>query len=166
MKAANAYYRSHHTLEGCKLLTQEEICVRMKVMEDMLNPKPYPSFFLNNNSAEIRRLRNRIEQIKKDREVGFCGWEFTGGRAETNREYNRLQFFFDEKPSLEQRGALRRAGFHWAESKGAWQRQLNENAIRAAGTLEFVKPLDGRMPIDLQPVGAGKRKPAKNFVSR
>lgn len=83
--------------------------------------------------------------------MGFCGWEFAGGRAETNQEYNRLQLFFDEKPSLEQRGFLRRAGFHWAASAGAWQRQLNWNAIRAAERLEFVKPLDGRSPSEIQP---------------
>lgn len=164
MKTANAYFRSHHTLEGCEALTQEEIRGRMRAMEDMLNPKPYPSFSLSNNSAEIRRLKKRIEQIKKDRDVGFCGWEFAGGRAEANKEYNRLQLFFEEKPSLEQRGALRRAGFHWADSVGAWQRQLNSNAIRAAGNLDFLKPLDGRTPMELQP--AGKGKPAKDSVSR
>ena len=97
----------------------------MKFMEDMLQPKPYPTYSMANNSAEIRRLKKRIEELKRNREVGFCGWEFTGGRAETNQEYNRLQLFFDEKPSLEQRGFLRRAGFHWAASAGAWQRQLN-----------------------------------------
>lgn len=164
MKTANAYFRSHHTLEGCEVLTQEEIRGRMRAMEDMLNPKPYPSFSLSNNSAEIRRLKKRIEQIKKDREVGFCGWEFAGGWAEANKEYNRLQLFFEEKPSLEQRGALRRAGFHWADSVGAWQRQLNGNAIRAAGNLDFLKPLDGRTPMELQPVGKGKL--AKDSVSR
>ena len=164
MKEANAYYRSHHTLEGCEALTQEEIHGRMRAIEDMLNPKPYPTFALSNNSAEIRRLKKRIEQIKRDREVGFCGWEFAGGRAEANKEYNRLQLFFDEKPSIEQRGLLRRVGFHWADSMGAWQRQLNENSIRAAGTLEFIKPLNGRTPMELQPVR--DRKPAKASISR
>ena len=151
MRSANAYYRKHGTLEGCEALSPEEIHSRMKFMEDMLQPKPYPTYSMANNSAEIRRVKKRIEELKRNREVGFCGWEFTGGKAETNQEYNRLQLFFDEKPSLEQRGFLRRAGFHWVASAGAWQRQLNWNAIRAAERLEFVKPLDGRSPSEIQP---------------
>lgn len=151
MRTANAYYRKHETLEGCEALSPAEIRSRMQFMADMMHPKPYPSYSMANNSAEIRRLKKRIEELKKNREVGFYGWEFDKGRAVANKEYNRLQLFFDEKPSLEQRGLLRRAGFHWAGSAGAWQRQLNWNAIRAADRLDFVKPLDGRTAMELQP---------------
>lgn len=135
MRSANAYYRRHGTLEGCEALSPEEIHSRMKFMEDMLQPKPYPTYSMANNSAE------------------------------TNQEYNRLQLFFDEKPSLEQRGFLRRAGFHWAASAGAWQRQLNWNAIRAAERLEFVKPLDGRSPSEIQPK-TEKRHPERKEDAR
>ena len=165
MRSANAYYRKHGTLEGCEALSPSEIHSRMKFMEEMLQPKPYPTYSMANNSAEIRRLKKRIEELKRNREVGFCGWEFAGGRAETNQEYNRLQLFFDEKPSLEQRGLLRRTGFHWAASAGAWQRQLNWNAIRAAERLEFVKPLDGRSPFEIQPKGE-KKHPEKKGEAR
>ena len=151
MRTANAYYRKHQTLEGCEALTPVEIQARMKFMEDMLQPRPYPAYTMTNNSAEIRRLKKRIEELRRNQETGFIGWEFTGGKAVANREYNRLQLFFDEKPSLEQRGLLRRAGFHWAASTGAWQRQLNRNAVRAADRLDFVKPLDGRTVMELQP---------------
>lgn len=155
MRTANAYYRKHQTLEGCEALTSVEIRSRMKFMEDMLQPKPYPTYTMTNNSAEIRRLKKRIEELKRNQEIGFNGWEFSCGKAVVNTEYNRLQLFFDEKPSLEQRGLLRRAGFHWAAGAGAWQRQLNWNAIRAADRLDFVKPLDGRTAMELQP---GKEK--------
>lgn len=151
MRTANVYYRKHQTLEGCEALTSVEIRSRMKFMEDMLQPKPYPTYTMTNNSAEIRRLKKRIEELKRNREIGFSGWEFSGGKAVVNTEYNRLQLIFDEKPSLEQRGLLRRAGFHWATSAGAWQRQLNWNTIRAADRLDFVKPLDGRTAMELQP---------------
>lgn len=152
MRTANAYYRKHQTLEGCEALTPVEIRSRMKFMEDMLQPKPYPTYTMANNSVEIRRLKKRIGELKRNQEIGFNGWEFSGGKAVVNTEYNRLQLIFDEKPSLEQRGLLRRAGFHWAASAGAWQRQLNWNAIRAADRLDFVKPLDGRTAMELQPV--------------
>ena len=151
MRTGNAYYRKHQTLEGCEALTPVEIRSRMKFMEDMRQPKPYPAYTMYNNSAEIRRLKSRITELKRSREIGFHGWEFANGKAVANQEYNRLQLFFDEKPSLEQRGLLRREGFRWADSAKAWQRQLNWNAIRAADRLGFVKPLDGRTAMEVQP---------------
>lgn len=157
MKEVNAFYRKHQTLEGCEALTEAQIHERIQFMEDMRQKNPYSTYTLANNSAEIRRLRKRIGEIRQDREAGFSGWEFAGGRAVANKEYNRLQLIFDEKPSLEQRGILRRAGFHWANSAGAWQRQLNWNAIRAAQRLGFVRPLNGESPLDLQP-GRQKEK--------
>ena len=38
----------------------------------------------------------------------------------------------------------------WAPSQGAWQRQLNQNAIRAAARLDFLRPEDGKSPYQLQ----------------
>ena len=45
---------------------------------------------------------------------------------------------------------MRHAGFRWAPSVGAWQRQLNDNAIRAADHLDCIRPLFGERPSDLQ----------------
>ena len=39
----------------------------------------------------------------------------------------RIQLFFEGKPYPEVREILKRNGFRWAPSVGAWQRQLNEN---------------------------------------
>ena len=66
-----------------------------------------------------------------------------GGRVEMNREDNRLQVFFDGKPDADTRAELKSSGFRWAPSVGAWQRQLTDNAIRAADRLECIKPLSG-----------------------
>lgn len=106
------------------------------------NPVPYPSYLLTNNNANIRRTRQRIEDLKSQSE--YAGWAFPGGRAEINEGENRLQLFFEEKPSEEQRRELKSNGFKWAPSQGAWQRQLTKNAIYAAGRMEFLRPEDGR----------------------
>ena len=45
---------------------------------------------------------------------------------------------------------LKSSGFRWAPSVGAWQRQLTDNAIRAADRLECIKPLSGEKPSQLQ----------------
>ena len=114
------------------------------------DPRPFESYQLTNNNAEIRRVKARIEQLSKQAQQEFSGWEFDGGRVEMNREDNRLQVFFDGKPDADTRAELKSSGFRWAPSVGAWQRQLTDNAIRAADRLECIKPLSGENPSQLQ----------------
>ena len=152
MKEVNAYYRRHGTLDGCALLFSDQI-ERLKA--DMASswrraPKPFESYKLTNNNAEIRRVKARIEELSKRAEQIFSGWDFDGGHVEMNRETNRLQVFFNGKPDADTRAKLKINGFHWAPSVGAWQRQLTDNAIRAADRLECIKPLSGEKPSQLQ----------------
>lgn len=120
------------------------------------DPAPYPSFHLSNNNANIRRVQQRIDDLKNRGD--FVGWEFPGGRAEINEGENRLQLFFDEKPAEEQRRELKNNGFKWAPSQGAWQRQLNRNAIFAAGRMDFLRTKDGQSPVQLQPFTRRERE--------
>ncbi len=129
------------------------------------NPKPFPSYLLTNNSAEIRRLKSRIEELKQCAEVGFCGWEFDGGKAVANQEAGRLQLLFEEKPSPEHRAQLKANGFRWAPKAGAWQRMLNKQAIYAAGRMDFIRPLSGQAPQELQP-NAGKKSEKQKSMQR
>ena len=113
------------------------------------DPVPYPSYLLSNNNANIHRVEQRISDLKNRAE--FVGWEFPGGRAEVNEGENRLQLFFDEKPTVEQRRELKSGGFRWAPSQGAWQRQLTKNAIYAADRISFIRPEGGGSISALQP---------------
>ena len=56
---------------------------------------------------------------------------FPGCRVVENTAEDRLQIFFDEKPSAEIIAVLKRNAFKWAPSKGAWQRQFTSNAVWA-----------------------------------
>ena len=120
------------------------------------DPVPYPSFHLSNNNANIHRVQQRIDDLKNRGD--FVGWEFPGGRAEINEGENRLQLFFDEKPTEEHRQELKHNGFKWAPSQGAWQRQLNRNAIFAAGRIDFLRTEDGQSPVRLQPFARRERE--------
>lgn len=135
MKAVNAYYRSHKTLDGCPNLSGDMI---LKLKADMasawhLEDKPFASFALSNNNANIKRTRERIAELeKRQTEAAPEGWTFEGGEVVVNTAMNRLQILFDEKPDCSTKDLLKRNGFRWAPSQSAWQRQLTDNAISAA----------------------------------
>ena len=152
MKAVNAYYRKHKTLDGCPSLSAERIEKMKAEMSSQwhIEDKPYPSWALSNNNAEIRRVKGRIAELTKKQETAYAGWEFDGGTVEMNREDNRLQIFFDEKPDEKTREALKESGFRWSPKAGAWQRQLNDNAIYAADRLSCIRPLSGKSPVEIQ----------------
>jgi len=152
MKAVNAYYRKHKTVDGCPHLTAAQIeQMKASLSSDWrANPKPFETYQLSNNSAEIRRLKERIATLTRQKEVGYVGWEFDGGKVEANTGDNRLQIFFDEKPDADTRDKLKEYGFKWSPSAGAWQRQLTDNAIRAADALACIAPLTGERPTEVQ----------------
>ena len=152
MKAVNAYYRKNKTLDGCPHLSPEQIEKLKASMSGSYraNPKPFESYQLSNNNAEIHRLKDRITALTRRKELGYVGWEFDGGRVEANTADNRLQIFFDEKPDKEIREELKGNGFRYAPSAEAWQRQLNDNAIYAADRIKCIQPLTGERPTELQ----------------
>ena len=151
MKAVNAYYRKHKSLEGCPELDSEAIEKLKERMEIRgIQDKPYPSWALFNNNAEIRRIKERIQSLSVNKEELYTGWEFAGGKAEINVKDNRLQLFFDDKPDGKSRDELKANGFRWSPKASAWQRQLNSNAIYAADAVSSIKPLTGERVIELQ----------------
>ena len=160
MKGVNAYWRKTGTCMGAPGLTDEQA---KKIDNKIVNARyssdrqPFSSYDLTNNNSQIKRLRQKLAEVSR----GFEGWEFNGGRAEANTEMNRLQLFFDEKPNDSQRAQLQANGFKWAPTQDAWQRQLTDNAIYAAGRLDFVKPSDGRTVREHQP-----KAPARDTGAR
>ena len=153
MKKVNAYYRKNGTMKGFEGISDEKAAEIDEAVKNSYSwiTAPYAPYELSNNNAEINRLKKRIAALESRAEVGFVGWQFEGGEAVANEEENRLQLLFDEKPSEEQRSKLKSWGFRWSPSNKAWQRQLNDHAIYAAGQIDFIKPLDGRTPREIQP---------------
>jgi hypothetical protein len=136
MKAVNVWFRKHKTLDGCPELTEAQ---REEIKADMsrgwrVNDMPYQSWELSNNNANIRRIRERIETLKKERERKDHPTEtaYDGFTVKENAEACRIQLIFDGKPDEEIRTILKANGFRWAPSEGAWQRLLNDNGRYAA----------------------------------
>ena len=123
-----------------------------------LGDKPFATWALSNNSAEIRRVKDRIKSLSRQKEIGFAGWEFDGGKVEANTEANRLQIFFEDKPDEATREALKSNGFRWSPKAGAWQRQLTSNAYYAADYVKAIAPLTGEKPAEYSGRISGRKR--------
>lgn len=152
MKLVNSYYREKGTLDRCPFLTPEQTDQLNSDMESgwHYGKAPYLPWQLSNNNAEIRRVRQRIEELERKAETVYVGWEFDGGYVEPDKEDNRLRIYFDEKPDEDTRSELKSSGFKWSPKAGAWQRQLTANAFYAADHIACIQPLTGEKPTELQ----------------
>lgn len=141
MKAVNAYYRKHKTLEGCPDLTTGEIQAISAEMKNSWrsNPAPFEAYELTNNNATIKRTRERVAALEAEAaRAAAGGTEDHEGKGYTLRENTdicRIQFIFDGKPDDDVRSLLKSHGFKWSPREGAWQRLLNDNARSAAACI-------------------------------
>lgn len=96
----------------------------------------FASYALSGELAEIKRLEGRLAAIERNRERGTVSrtHNTTAGAVEVveNGEAARIQVIFPGKPDAATRDILKRNGFRWAPSEGAWQRHLNNNGRWAA----------------------------------
>ena len=144
MKAANAAIRMKDTAKGDERLaalhfTPEQI--KELRTPDFCGRIGYPAYELQNNNANIHRVRGRIAELEKRQSSPAPeGWEFDGGSVVMNTEENRIQILFDDKPDPDLRSELKSEGFRWSPRNTAWQRQLTDNAIRAAKRIKAIAP--------------------------
>jgi Domain of unknown function (DUF3560) len=132
MKAGNKIVKS-------KKLTIEQKIEQLKVaghspqilQPDFCGRVGYADYQLTNNNANIRRMKQRLEQLERALitavEIGDTEHEYPDLDLIVRhaRTINRIQLIFSKKPSLEIRSLLKSHGFRWAPSEGAWQRHLN-----------------------------------------
>ncbi len=134
MKDINKYYRKNKTIEGYGKEIPKELLEHINFMIKN-NLDSYGLFSTTNTNAEIRRLKSRLEKLKKFKEQGTTNNQVSDAdgneifKVVKNSEIMRLQLFFDEKPSEKVRDILKSNGFRWSPYHSAWQRQLTNNAI-------------------------------------
>lgn len=139
MRETNAYYRKKKTLDGCPYLTPEQIEKAKEYLppEYSAGNNTFEPWQLSNNSAEIRRIKERISQLEKVKAAGMQEHSedelgVDGLSIVENTEAMRIQLIFDGKPDEDARSLLKHWGFKWSPSFGAWQRMLNDNGKYAA----------------------------------
>lgn len=86
-----------------------------------------PGYRLRNWASECKRLAGRIAELEKRATAAPVAPVIVGAYSITEED-NRLRVRFPGKPDAETRMALRRAGFLWAPSVGAWQRRPSQQA--------------------------------------
>lgn len=144
-KAGNKIVRSKKLSEEEKRAQLRDLGFGSALVQESLHPresylKPgIPSWSLSNNNAQIRRLRERLATLERQRADTTRKIDFPGGCLVDSVEDNRVQLVFDEKPAEGVRQALRARGFVWARSSGAWQRKRGTNALHAAAGIVGVE---------------------------
>ena len=142
-KTANAYYRKHKTLEGCPGLSEKSRAwlTRPGVFASgdgspiSLYGSPFPAYELASIRGKIERTEQRLAELDLREQQAAepqTGTAFDGGQIVRNIDLNRLQILFDTIPDADTRAALKQNGFRWSPKNQAWQRQLTDNAERAA----------------------------------
>ena len=142
-KTDNAYYRKHKTLEGCPGLSEKNRAwlTRPGVFASgdgspiSLYGSPFPAYELASIRGKIERIEQRLAELDRREQQAAepqTGTAFDGGQIVRNIDLNRLQILFDDIPSADTRAALKQNGFRWSPKNQAWQRQLTDNAERAA----------------------------------
>lgn len=149
----NAYFRKNKTMVGYEGLSEEQAKrIDQKIAEDFAwNNQPHPTWKLQNENAEIKRIEKRIADITKIKAEAATPaadkYENVDGvEVVENAEAMRIQLIFDGKPDEETRSLLKSHGFRWSPKFSAWQRQLNGNGKFAVQTvLKKLKELRGNV---------------------
>ena len=94
--------------------------------------QPFPGYALRNNNAKLRSAERRLAVVESQQARPGSEAAFDGGRVVDDADAGRVRVYFDAKPDAEVRGKLKKSGFRWARSAGAWQRKRTPQALEVA----------------------------------
>lgn len=138
MKKVNAAIRRHKGDKTAQIAAvvavegMDERRARELLAPDFAGCIGFASYALTNNNANIRRIAARIKELDQAAQRVESERQGEGYAYREDPQENRAMFLFDSKPQKEVRETLKRNGFRWSPSRGAWVRQLTGNATWAA----------------------------------
>ena len=119
--------------ENSKLFYHKKFAVKITALERL--KKDLESYRLDYTNAAAswskQYAKKRIELCLKQiatAEAGDKNYTIAGIKVLENITAQRIQLFFDGKPSDEVITLLRKRGFKWSPTNNCWQRQLTDNA--------------------------------------
>jgi hypothetical protein len=139
MRSANKIVKSKKLSDAEKVdRLQSELHFGEKAALEVLRPDcfgwvGFAPYQFTNNLANIKRMRDRLTELERKAATETTATERPDGiRVVENSEADRIQIFFPGKPDSNTISRLKSRAFKWSPSNGCWQRQLTENARRAA----------------------------------
>ena len=128
MRAANAAIRAGGDVVGALAALGFREGQAKKLLErDFAGRIGFPDYALRNAAGEAARVGRRIRELE-DRAVTPVRADIVIGDARISEAENRVRVVFPSVPPEAVRRALKGAGFRWAPSVGAWQRQASNGA--------------------------------------
>jgi hypothetical protein len=127
MRSANKCVRKND-VEGLLNLGFSETSITKLFKPDFCGRVGFPDYALTNNSANIRRLKQRLAEQQKLDAMETTETAIGDVQIIDNAKANRTQIIFPGKPSEAFRAKLKSNGFRWSPSEGAWQRHLSGHA--------------------------------------
>lgn len=132
LKEINKIVRSQkddpEKIEAITQLGVKKETAEMVLQPDYAGRVGIPAYAMQNNNANIRRIKKRIKEMEAASEGENKNQKVGDVEIIENVELNRLQIVFPDKPAADIRELLKRNGFRWSRTNGAWQRQLNDRA--------------------------------------
>jgi len=121
MKATNAHYRKHKTMQGFRDWSIEKalsVDLKLAYRESWQSSQPFASYSISNNNQNIASVKARIKQLKRDKEIASAG----GMKYDSdnicevieNEEFMRIQLLFVGKPREEVRTILKSNDFKFS----------------------------------------------------
>ena len=99
---------------------------------DSFGSKGYAPYEITNNSANIRRMKQRLAHLERTKAIPESTAQGSAARLEDCPAENRVRLYFPGKPAAEIRTRLKQRGFRWSPSIGAWQAYRNEYTMSTA----------------------------------
>lgn len=128
MKLINKEFRSGGW-DGITAISKD-LVEELKASNPSYYKKPFPSYSLQNNNANINRIKKRIKSIKELHSSNPI--EFENDDFKLYVEEGRVRFeFFGGKPSDEARSLLKGRAFRFSRYSNEWVRKVTNNAIKA-----------------------------------
>ncbi len=132
MRAANTAVRAGGDVLGALAALGFREAHAKKLLEpDFAGRIGFPDYALRNAAAESARLERRIAVLAARASTPRAA-DVVIGDARISEAENRVRITFPRVPPETVRRALKSAGFRWAPSVGAWQRQASNGARHAA----------------------------------
>ncbi|MDE9544185.1 DUF3560 domain-containing protein [Xenorhabdus bovienii] len=141
MKSVNKIVKNKKLIDEQKIINIAELGLKKETAEELLKGDfigriGFASYQLQNNNAEINRIKKRIESLSKNKDKTDVIEVNENFIFKLDYEINRIMFIFEGKPSDDIREILKGNAFNWSKTNKAWIRKTTPNALYAAKSVK------------------------------